>query len=50
MYEMKEGTIYVNKILFLRFSNSKRDVDAPIQIVDDDFGGLLAVSELGVGG
>jgi len=35
---MKDGTIYVNELLFLRLSNSKRDVDASIQIVDDDFG------------
>jgi len=50
VYEMKNRTIYVNKLLFLRFPNSKREVDALIQIVNDDFRGFLIVSELGVGG
>jgi len=49
VYEMKEGMVYGNKLLFLRLSNSKRDVDAPIQFVDANFRGLLIVSELVVG-
>ena len=49
MYEMKEIMVYGNKLFFLRLYKSKRDVDAPIQIVDANFRGLLIVSELVVG-
>lgn len=49
MYVMKEGMVYGNKLLFLRLSNNKRDVDALIQFVDANFRGLLIVSELVVG-
>jgi hypothetical protein len=47
---MRDGKIYVNKLLFLRLSNSENYIDALIQIVEDDFGGLPIISELGVGG